>query len=66
LSPTEAAAEDDLLADKIGFTLFLEGRRDDAGAATVDSRPVRERKVLGLACRLISGASRLDFKTLLH
>src|SRR2546422_592073 len=46
---TDAAAEDDLLAEPVGLDLFLERRLDDAGARRAHALGVRERGLLGLA-----------------
>jgi hypothetical protein len=45
----KAAAEDDLLAEQVGFAFFLERRFDDAGTAAADAAGVGEREVMGVA-----------------
>ncbi len=45
----QTAAQDDLLAEQIGFAFFLEVGLDDAGAAAADGRRVRQAQVMGIA-----------------
>ena len=45
----QTAAQHRLLAEQIGFALFLEGRLDDAGAAAADRRGVAQRDFEGVA-----------------
>jgi hypothetical protein len=44
----QAAAQNNLLAEQVGFALFLEGGLDDAGAAAADAAGVGQRQIVAL------------------
>ena len=49
----ETAAENHLLAEKVGLALFLEGRLDDAGAAAAVGGGVGQAEIMGVAGRVL-------------
>src|SRR3546814_8594100 len=53
----ETAAKHRLLAEQIGFALFLEGGFDDAGAAAADRRRIGQRNVMRVARAVLGDRS---------
>ena len=49
----EPAAQDDLLAEKIGLRLLAKIRFDDAGPAASDRRRIRKPNLFGVARRIL-------------